>query len=71
MSNLIETITNIKGDKYELFQTGKSFKSVVHWVERSNRRATIAANTEERTHRSLSNAMGSNMRSLFQGIWVA
>tara|TARA_R110002126_G_scaffold98741_2_gene229775 strand:+ start:5547 stop:5756 length:210 start_codon:yes stop_codon:yes gene_type:complete len=67
---LIETIKNSIGDTYELYSTGKSFKSIVNYVERTNRRGTMAAETVTRSHRSMSNAHGSTQRRMFSGAWM-
>ena len=67
---LIETIKNSNGDTYELYSTGKSFKSIVNYVERTNRRGTKAAETVIKTHRTLSNAQGSNQRGMFSEIML-
>jgi hypothetical protein len=66
----IETITNLLGDTYELFQNGKTFTSVVHFMERKNRSGTMPAEVSTRQHRSLSNAQGSSQRLMFTGCMV-
>ena len=71
MTKLIQTITNICGDTYKLYQTGTSFKTVVHYVARSNKRGSIPAETIERKHKSLSNAEGSKLKGMFKGVMIA
>ncbi len=61
---LIETIKNINGDTYELYSTGKTFKSVVSYVERKNKRGTMPAEVVVKAHRSMSNAIGSSQRTV-------
>jgi hypothetical protein len=67
---LIETIRNINGDIYELYSTGKTFKSVVSYVERKNKRGTMPAEVVTKAHRSISNAMGSSQRKMFSSIML-
>ena len=67
---LIETIKNINGDTYELYSTGKTFKSVVSYVERKNKRGTMPAEVVVKAHRSMSNAIGSNQRRMFSEIMI-
>ena len=51
MKNLIERIELEDGDTYELFSTGKSFKSVVTYPERTLRDGTpVASWTKEVRH---------------------
>lgn len=62
---LIETVTNEQGGKYELYQTGKSFLSVVYYVERINSKANISAETVTRRHRNYDAALNSHLRKTF------
>jgi hypothetical protein len=67
---LIETIKNSIGDTYQLYSTGKSFKSVVNYAERKNKRGTMAAEVVTKAHRSMSNVMGSSQRKMFAEIML-
>jgi hypothetical protein len=67
---LLETIKNINGDIYELYSTGKSFKSVVSYVERKNKRGAMPAEVVTKTHRTLSSAEGSPQRRMFAAIML-
>ena len=67
---LIETIKNKNGDVYELYATGKSFKSIVNYTERKNKRATLPAEVVTKTHKSMSNALGSMQRRMFADIMI-
>ena len=67
---LIETIKNVNGDIYNLYQKGKSFQSVVSYVERKNKRGTMAAEVVTKFHRTLSNAEGSPQRRMFAAIML-
>jgi hypothetical protein len=67
---LIETIKNSIGDTYELYSTGKSFKSVVNYAERKNKRGTMPAEVVIKTHRTLSSAEGSPQRRMFAAIML-
>ena len=67
---LIETIKNCVGDTYELYSTGKNFKSVVSYVERKNKRGTMPAEVVIKAHRSMSNVMGSSQRRMFAEIML-
>ncbi|MFT7372592.1 MAG: hypothetical protein ACI9T9_001279 [Oleiphilaceae bacterium] len=66
---LIETSTNAIGDVYELFMSnsGKSFKTVVHNVARTNRAKTLTlpADVTERKHRYMEAALNSSLRIPF------
>jgi hypothetical protein len=63
--NLIETLKTLDGTTYELFETGKSFKSVITTPAFITRRGE---NREEsiitKLHRTHSAAMNSKMRGL-------
>lgn len=67
---LIETIKNSMGDTYELYATGRSFKSVVNYVERKNKRGTMSAEEVIKSHKSMSNVMGSNQRRMFSEVML-
>jgi hypothetical protein len=67
---LIETIKNSMGDTYELYSTGKSFKSVVSYVERKNKRGVMPAEIVTKSHKSMSNVTGSNQRNMFTEIML-
>jgi hypothetical protein len=62
---LIDESTNATGDVYTLFSFGKRFKTVIHYVERTNKRGTMKAETLERTHRYLEAALNSKLRNMF------
>lgn len=63
----IETLRNALGETYELFQTGKTFESVISCDARTLKGGQrIEAYADTRKHRTLQTALNSKNRKTFR-----
>lgn len=60
---VIETYTTYTGGTYTLYETGKSFKTVLETPEKTLRSGKVVPpRVEERRHTNMSSALNSSMR---------
>ena len=62
---LIEQRTNSFNDVYKMYQTGKTFKTVIFYAELETKRGTLPKYELVRRHINLSAALGSRLRDAF------